>query len=232
MNIKLQSKLLGKSAQWKMAPPERVQALLHADPTLAQPSAVLAILLSPQKGFQGVIGYDDWKVLLIRRAKYKGVHSGQIALPGGQQEKKETLWETALRETREEVGIPIDPQMSHIALSEHFIPPSNMLVSPFVICLDEKPVVQIDETETVASRWVPLSVCNPDLAQRKDFLSAGKVLHNTPYWMYEDYTIWGATAMILSELYELISQDALIIVGEEIVLPIRGLVETFPHVGN
>jgi 8-oxo-dGTP pyrophosphatase MutT (NUDIX family) len=69
-------------------------------------------------------------LVLIVRNSYEGVHSGQIAFPGGKWET-EDFSVTALRETHEEVGIhPIRWKL--LSFTPTYIPPSNFMVHPFL----------------------------------------------------------------------------------------------------
>ena len=74
------------------------------------------------------------QVVLTRRPDYEGVHSAQISFPGGQSETHdEDHWQTALRETEEEIGVPASI-IRHLGdLSPIYIPPSNFL---FVLTWD------------------------------------------------------------------------------------------------
>ena len=70
---------------------------------------------------------------MIERSKYPGIHSGQISFPGGKYENQDNeLWETALREANEEIGIQKADIIYVMSLSNIFIPPSNFLVTPFL----------------------------------------------------------------------------------------------------
>ena len=72
-------------------------------------------------------------LVLIQRNTYPGVHSSQIAFPGGKVElEDETLSHTALRETHEEIGIVPNQIQVVRAFSEVYIPPSNFMVYPFL----------------------------------------------------------------------------------------------------
>lgn len=227
--------LPGLRAQLKMATAQRLSWLDIKIPDTATKAAVLAMLTPPdqesilttlphfesnlEKPCSEKISLDpqknltlDWRVLLIRRSIYPGVHSGQIALPGGQYEPGDTdLWHTALRESHEEVGIAPDCSADHIQLTSCYIPPSNMLVHPFVAFLDKPFPVHVDKTETVGFHWIPLSFLNPQEAEHGDFPSAGKIVHDAPFWRVDDFMIWGATAMILSELWTMVAEKRLIV---------------------
>ncbi|MEZ4968239.1 MAG: CoA pyrophosphatase [Flavobacteriaceae bacterium] len=147
-------------------------------------------------------------LLLILRNTYKGVHSNQIALPGGKMEKSDpNLLETALRETQEEVGA-IREQITVIrSMSEVYIPPSNFEVTPYLgLYKKERPFLR-QANEVAALIEVSLH----------DFMDDRKIFHqilNTSYaqqvevpaFKLNGYTVWGATAMMLSEIKELFKQ--------------------------
>lgn len=138
----------------------------------------------------------------IQRHEYKGAHSGQISLPGG---KKEIFdkdnWATALRETREELGIDIDKVEYIGALSPVFIPISNFLVHPFVGYIAEKPNFKPNDFEV--KEILQISIHKLFTEADSQHFTTKTVLNQeikAPCFKYEDKKIWGATAMILSEL--------------------------------
>ncbi len=193
--------LPGIQAQLSMVPPTRKKELKAEDPgDKAKPSAVLILLYSDE----GNIYFP-----LIQRATYNGIHSGQVAFPGGQYETKDKdLKITALREAREEINT--DSQQIGIIgeLTPLYIPPSNFVVYPFVGFTTKKPGFKVDNTETKAVIEVKLS----------DFLYPGnrtvKTIHHrtgkdieVPCFYLNNKIVWGATAMILSELYAVIERN-------------------------
>lgn len=156
--------------------------------------------------------YPDFKngtkLLLILRKTYKGVHSNQIAFPGGKVEDGDVdLVHTALRETHEEVGVPPDKVMILKSLSTVYIPPSNYEVQPFVGMLD-RPLSFVPQESEVES-LIEVSLM--------DFLDDGLIFNQklttsyatnieVPTFKLNGYTVWGATAMMLSEIKELLKQ--------------------------
>lgn len=195
LNERLGNCLPGQSAQIKMAPITRLIEL-ERERTAEEPrkSAVL-ILFYPDKG--------KIKLILIKRAIDKTVHSGQISFPGGKFEKSDKdLKQTALRETEEEIGIEPGQVTIIGSLSKLYIPPSNFDVYPFVGFLQKKPqlngnheVQHILEVDFEELRKPATCV------EKAIFHRTGKVVM-VPSYAIQNEIIWGATAMMTSELLE------------------------------
>jgi 8-oxo-dGTP pyrophosphatase MutT (NUDIX family) len=135
-----------------------------------------------------------------------GVHSGQVAFPGGQVEEHDTdFWSTALREAYEEVGLNALNVTKVGALTPLFIPPSNFWVHPF-IGTSEKPETAIISKAEVQSYFdVDIFQLTQPYFKREGLIMLGTGEQRiTPSYILEGHTVWGATAMILSELEELI----------------------------
>jgi 8-oxo-dGTP pyrophosphatase MutT (NUDIX family) len=147
---------------------------------------------------------DSLFTCLILRTVYKGVHSGQISLPGGKyMEIDGDLMHTALREAKEEVNI--DPGKAKMIgkLSDLFIPPSGFILTPYLAYADERPAFQrelkeVDEIIEVDIR----DISDKNLREKEITLHNGRVLH-TPYYDLQGHVVWGATGMILAEFAEL-----------------------------
>lgn len=163
-------------------------------------SAVLC-LIEPQK--------DSWCIHLMERKSYDGVHSGQISFPGGKTEADDASHEfTALRETHEELGIHPSEVEILGELSTVYIPPSNFLVYSFVGIATQKLDITPSpyEVET-ALRAYPQDLLRADAIQKSAVTLSGtdsriKVNHYT----VEGHVVWGATALILSELVFLLKE--------------------------
>lgn len=141
-------------------------------------------------------------VLTVRRDHLPD-HAGQISFPGGQREADETLEETALREAQEEVGL--DP--SHVevlgALTPLYIQPSNFCVYPFVGAVPHAPTLRPTDAEVGKILRVPLAhLLRPETTVREEWSLRGMPVE-VPYFGVEGYKVWGATAMMLSELLAL-----------------------------
>lgn len=145
---------------------------------------------------------DELHTCLIVRPDYDGVHSGQMAFPGGKREEEDhDLSMTALREAYEEVGI--QPESVDIigCLSEIYIPPSNFLVSPFLGVSAYRPDFLPDQREVAGIVEVPLSLFLDERAiqERAVRIKQGVELVVPAFDVYGN-TVWGATAMMLAEL--------------------------------
>jgi len=192
------TKLPGIEAQFKLAPKLRlnynVKKIKANDPKIA---AVLALFYPNQN--------NEVTLLLTKRANYNGTHSGQISFPGGKVEQSDlNLKQTALRETYEEVGI-IDEDIEVIReFTEVYIPPSNFLVTPFIGIIYNKPVFKVS-SEVAKIIEVPFSklIDETSIGSIKITNSYMKET-SVPCFKIDDSIIWGATAMILSEIREVL----------------------------
>jgi len=201
-NIELKKKfqltLPGIVSHLKMAPKYRAKELLGMKDMLplATNSAVL-ILLFPENG--------HLKTVFIKRSEYEGFHSGQISFPGGKHEDTDSSFEaTALRETHEEIGI--DPDKIEIIgqLSDLYIPPSNFLVKVFVGYSPQRLDYIPDKKEVQSIVEVNIrEFYNKSIILEKDFGSRG-INRKAPFYKINDIEIWGATAMIVSELLDVL----------------------------
>jgi 8-oxo-dGTP pyrophosphatase MutT (NUDIX family) len=141
-------------------------------------------------------------IVFIRRPHYNGVHSGQISFPGGRWEMTDkSLYHTALRETREEIGINTHKVKYAGKLTDLYIPPSNYIVSPYVAFYDGECRFDPDPAEVAEIIEVPFAfLLEASSLKNVDILVRGVESLNTPAFVYNNNIIWGATAMILNEL--------------------------------
>ena len=145
------------------------------------------------------------EVLFTIRSKQLKHHSGQISFPGGRIEKGETPLQAALRETDEEIGINV-PHSNVIAeLSPLYVEPSNNLIFPFLAVLPESISIKKSEDEVEDVLTVPLNYFIDPNNRKNQKRIISDTLVEMPFWdIGADVPLWGATAMILSELIEII----------------------------
>ena len=189
--------LPGRDAQLKMASTIRhKEAGFNYDTSSATKSSVL-ISLYP-KG-------NNLNTVFILRQTYDGVHPGQVSFPGGRLEPEDiSLVHTALREAEEEVNINAGKVKVLGTLSELYIPPSNYIVLPVIGLHDKRPDLQADISEVAAIIETDLSFLFDEKRIKQKFIQINNQKIDAPYFDVQGNVIWGATAMILSELKEVI----------------------------
>lgn len=194
--------LPGEASHYKMAPEIRIRELLEGKIRKKNPrkAAVLALFYP---SFE-----NSTQLLCILRKTYNGVHSNQVGFPGGKAElEDEDLEATALRETHEEVGVhPSDVKVIR-EISEIYIPPSNFEVQPYIGLYNEPRPFVIQETEV--ERFIEISLTDflkeSNVVTKKLSTSYAKEIE-VPAFELNGYIVWGATAMMLSEIKELLKQ--------------------------
>ena len=192
-------KLLSVEAHLKMAPLERISSLSSKDYLDKNPKkAAVMMLLYPRN--------NKVHLALIVRNSYPGIHASQIAFPGGKVEPSDIdLQHTALRETHEEIGVM--PNLVQVVkpFSELYIPPSNFLVSPFLGIINEEVTFVPSPYEVKRVLELPLEELLDDriITQVKMSTSYADNI-SVPVFNVDKYVVWGATAMMMSELKETI----------------------------
>lgn len=191
--------LPGWEAQKRMINYDRPQAdnIQMIDPQ-ARKSAVLALLYPKD---------DKIYTVLILRNVYEGTHSGQISFPGGKYEPDDSsLWHTALREANEEVGLNPNSVQQLGILTPVYIPPSRFLVTPFLAFAKSAPSFKADpfEVQRIIETPVNLFLDATKIAEKKMFLKSFNESVTIRYYDVEGEVLWGATAMILSEICDIL----------------------------
>jgi 8-oxo-dGTP pyrophosphatase MutT (NUDIX family) len=196
-------KLPGEQAHYKLAPMLRFKELEKIDDiALRKPkqAAVMAVF------YPGPV--KETRFALILRKTYKGVHSNQVGFPGGRVEVEDRdLQHTALRETEEEVGIPQHEVEVLRELTKLYIPPSNFWVQPFIGVMQGSPSFVPQEEEVEAVLEINLVDFLSDSCLTTETLSTSYASNiEVPAFLLNGHVVWGATAMMLSEMKEIIRQ--------------------------
>ncbi len=192
--------LPGETVQFKMAPMERLQELKRVarNQNSAKRAGVLS-LFYPSEDF-------ETRLILILRKTYHGVHSAQVGFPGGKLEPEDqNIQDAALRETEEEVGVPRSAISVLKQLTEIYIPPSNFFVQPFLGITSQPPKFLPEEKEVEALIEVNLRDFMDDLNITTQTLSTSYAESiEVPAFQLNGHIVWGATAMMLNEVRELL----------------------------
>jgi 8-oxo-dGTP pyrophosphatase MutT (NUDIX family) len=184
--------LPGKEVQYEMASYHRYKNTFDSNIENAKLSAVSILIYLLE---------NEWHFCLIQRPQYNGPHSGQMALPGGKKEVIDfDLMQTAIRETKEEIGIELRQEDIVGKLTELFIPVSNTLVLPFTAIINHVPTFIPQQTEVVEIIECKITHL---LSQTNNEITEVKINESltikTPYFSLNNKIVWGATAMILNE---------------------------------
>ncbi|MFW5691441.1 MAG: NUDIX hydrolase [Chloroflexota bacterium] len=139
--------------------------------------------------------------VLTRRTEHLRGHSGQISFPGGRRDPDDVSFTaTALRETCEELGICEDrvDLLGHLA--SFYIPPSHYNVYPTVGVMQAEPVFEPNPYEVAQVIPLPLHVLLDPGIKRVDTREFNGMKIQIPYYDVDGHQVWGATAVMLSEL--------------------------------
>lgn len=188
----------GLEAQFKLAPEIRKQFSEEKIKAQNPKKAAVLVLFYPNNS-------GELNFLLTLRASYKGVHSAQISFPGGKIDRKDiSLKNTALREAREEIGI-IEKDISIFKeMTDVYIPPSNFIVTPFLSYINYTPKFTKNyEVEALIEVKLSDLLCDSVFSSTVLSTSYAKNI-DVPCFKLNNYNVWGATAMMLSEIKELI----------------------------
>lgn len=193
--------LPAEASHHKMSPPERNKMMEGLDLQEKNPrQAAVMMLLYPRN--------EKTNLVLITRNTYDGVHSAQIAFPGGKVEiSDQSLTETALRETEEEIGI-LRTQITVVrAFSSVYIPPSNFMAHPFLSYSKDELIFKPDPYEVAGIIELPIDqFLEESNSVIEKMATSYSNLIAVPAYRIDDHRIWGATAMMLSELKDVLKR--------------------------
>jgi 8-oxo-dGTP pyrophosphatase MutT (NUDIX family) len=190
--------LPGQTAHKKMVHPHR---FMEFPPGNAKLAGVMA-LLYPKEG--------EWQMVLIERQSFdaRDLHKGQISFPGGKFDPSDAdLSSTAIRETQEEIGVFSQYIQILGSLTPIYISVSNFHVFPYIGLMNFAPIFKPQWSEVKEIIEIPiLDLLNPAYQKLSDIqIHQDFVLNDVPCFNMKEKILWGATAMIISEIADLIS---------------------------
>jgi 8-oxo-dGTP pyrophosphatase MutT (NUDIX family) len=152
------------------------------------------------------------ELLLIKRADYASdPWSGHVALPGGRQEPTDpSLLDTAIRETREEIGVDIAEHgvllgvLDELGPSSPRLPPLSILPHVAVV---ERSLPLTLSPEVASAFWVPLETLRHPTASREVDLDLATGVMRVSSLSYKEHVIWGLTERILRQFFALLDAD-------------------------
>ena len=154
-------------------------------------------------------GDGEARLVLTLRPSSLARHGGQVSLPGGAVEAGESVEEAALREAREEIGA--DPAGIRLLgrLTPLHVPVSGFVIHPVAAVAGRRFALRRRDGEVEEILKVPLrDLLAPAALHEESRTFDGKV-HRIPFFALEGHKVWGATAMILSELVSLLGEAEL-----------------------
>ena len=168
--------------------------LIIDDPSLT-PAGVM-VLIYPCK--------DDYFILLQKRSSRVDSHKGEISFPGGKRDPDDdTLLDTALRETHEEMGI--DPRdVEVLGPLDETATTTGFCTSPFAGTIPYPYEFSPQEEEVAEVLEVPVSSLMDGAKRRDEIRIINGDLQYAPSFAYDGHIIFGATARILGRFIELL----------------------------
>jgi len=193
----LRGALPGGAAHRRMAPDPRPGWDPTRDAPAGRPAAVLVLLYPGAEGGQPTL-------VLTERPPTIARHQGQVSFPGGVIDAGETPEQAALREGREEAGIP--PQVPRVLgrLTPLWVPVTGFTIHPIVAIADVRPAFVPDAREVKRLMEVTLArLMDPAILRLEPVLRGGAWVR-VPLFDLAGTPLWGATAMITAELLTLL----------------------------
>ena len=133
-------------------------------------------------------------------------HGGQLSFPGGRVETGESLVQTALREAQEEIGLDARNVADAGSLSPLYIPVSGFALHPIVAIARATPIVRPDPSEVSELFEVPIDHLKDPQHRDERWGNHEGQRYRVPFVRVGDHQLWGATAMVVAELLELLER--------------------------
>ena len=170
---------------------QKLEQINLTDPTKYKKAGVLILLIKDNDD-------EEFKILFTKRSEQLKTHSGEVSFPGGKWEEGDSnLYQTALRESNEEINLDME-NVTKLGPLNFLLSRHKIEVNPFVGYLNQlqdfKGNFEIDEIFTV-----PISfLMNEENIEYKEFNRKDLKVY-IPSWVYNGNRIWGLTAMIAAD---------------------------------
>ncbi|HEX6510564.1 MAG TPA: CoA pyrophosphatase [Chloroflexota bacterium] len=172
-----------------------------ADESSALRRAAVLVLMYPRA--------DDVTFVLTARPETLSRHPGQISLPGGVAEPEDvSLWDTAVRETREELGVRPGRIVPLGRLDDVALRVSEHVIAPFVGWNPVAPSFRPDHREVAAVLQVPLRLLLDPASIDEELWHFRDREWRVAFYRFGDHVVWGATALILHDLHARLQRGA------------------------
>jgi len=196
LELRLRAPKPGLASQLKMVPNPRPGDKTYQDVGDSCNKAGVLVLLYPRQG--------RIHVVLTRRTSSVAQHQAQISFPGGHQDSHESVLETALREAEEELNVAPSSVRILGELTPLYIPPSHYCIYPVVAATESRPDFRPSPHEVAEVLEIPLDhLLDADNVKREIWELRGLNV-SVPFYLFRGHKIWGATAMVVAELLDLI----------------------------
>jgi 8-oxo-dGTP pyrophosphatase MutT (NUDIX family) len=180
----------GAADRWRMSPQQSYGRHAGPAPHTARAAAVMLLLFRRD---------GRWHLPLTERPLTLVRHAGQISLPGGAVEPRETSHAAAVRELHEELGVAPEGDLLG-RLADCYVFASDFMITPWVAVTNAEPRWQPDVREVQSVVELPLEVLLSDDAVGRLTIERGPLMFHAPCLRAADARIWGATSTILAEL--------------------------------
>ncbi|MHB8258990.1 MAG: NUDIX hydrolase [Bacteroidia bacterium] len=193
--------LPGQDAQYIMAPANISSKKINLNALTNYKKSAVCLLFYEHK--------NDVYFVLIKRPGTHQYHASQIALPGGSCDKDETYEQTAIRELFEEIGVKISTNNILGRLTPLYIPISNFYIQPIVTYIDSRPIFKPHKHEVEELIEYKLkAILDEGIVSETTVKITNGMQVKAPYFNVQGNVLWGATAMLLSEVKQLLIQNS------------------------